>query len=55
MKLADYDKVSEIWLLLNQVEQYMINDPTYQNVITKITTSLDLVETIQHKIEASGQ
>jgi hypothetical protein len=41
MKLADYDKVSEIWFLLHQVEQYMINDPTYQNVITKITTSLD--------------
>jgi hypothetical protein len=53
MKLAAYDKASEIWLLLHQVEQYMINDPTYQNVITKITLSLDIVETLQHKIEAS--
>jgi hypothetical protein len=50
-----YSKASEVWFLLNSVEQLMINDPDYCNVITKITLSLDIVETLQHTIEASGQ
>lgn len=55
MKLAPYDKATEAWYLLNKVEQLIINDKTYAHVITKVTTALDLVETIQHDIEASGQ
>jgi len=50
-----YSKASEVWFMLNSVEQLMINDPDYSNVITKITLSLDIVETLQHKIEASDQ
>jgi hypothetical protein len=50
-----YDKVIEVWWLLNKLEQLMINDPDYAKVIQNITNSMDIVETLQHDIEVSGK
>jgi hypothetical protein len=49
-------KASEVWFLLNKAEQLVINDPDYHpNVHRDINNCMDIVETLQHKLEASGQ
>jgi hypothetical protein len=50
-----YDKTTEVWFLLHQVEQLVINDPDYRLIIDNISNSMDIVETMQHRIEASGK
>jgi hypothetical protein len=43
-----------VWFLLHKVEQLMINDPDYKSVIGSINNAMDVAETLQHDIEASG-
>jgi hypothetical protein len=55
MKLDPYTKATEVWFLLHQVEQLIINDPNYHStVIQSVNNCMDIVETLQHNIEASG-
>jgi hypothetical protein len=55
VKISPYDKATEVWYLLNQVEQLIINDPAYHpSVLRSISNCMDIVETLQHDIEASG-
>ena len=49
-----YAKVTDVWFLLHQVEQLIINEPAYVHVLRNVTNCLVLVEIIQHDIEASG-
>ena len=55
MKLDRHSKATEVWFLLHKVEQHIINDPDYKHIIHSITNCMDVVETLQHDIEASGQ
>lgn len=55
MTLNRYDKATEVWYLLHKIEQHIINDPDYEHVITQISNCMDVVETLQHDIEASGK
>jgi hypothetical protein len=50
-----YTKTTEVWFLLHQVEQLIINDPAYIYVLRDVSNCMDRVETIQHDIEVSGQ
>lgn len=50
-----YSKATEVWFLLHQVEQLIINDSDYIHVQRDVSNCMDRVETIQHDIEASGQ
>lgn len=51
-----YDKVTEVWYLLNQVEQLVINDKDYHpNFLDMLNNCMDIAETLQHDIEVSGQ
>jgi len=51
-----HSKASEVWHLLFQVEQLVINDPDYHpSVLTTVANCMDIVETLQHDIEVSGQ
>jgi hypothetical protein len=51
-----YSKAIDIWYLLHSAEQLVINDPDYHpNVVQMLTNCMDIVETLQHDIEASGQ
>jgi hypothetical protein len=50
-----YDKTIEVWFLLHQIEQLIINDRDYLHIYNNISNSMDVVETLQHRIEASGQ
>jgi hypothetical protein len=50
-----YTKTTEVWFLLHQVEQLIINDPAYIHVLRDVSNCMDRVETIQHTIEVSGQ
>lgn len=55
MKLDPYDKATEVWFLLHKVEQLIINDKDYHpSVIQSVNNCMDIVETLQHNIEASG-
>ena len=53
--LSRYDKTIEVWFLLHQIEQLIINDGEYSHIYDNISNSMDVVETLQHRIEASGQ
>ena len=53
--LSRYDKTIEVWFLLHQIEQLIVNDPDYRHIYNNISNSMDVVETLQHNIEASGQ
>lgn len=55
MKLDRYSKATEVWFLLHTVEQHIINDPDYKYIYNNISSAMDVVETLQHNIEASGQ
>lgn len=55
MTLDRYTKTTEVWFLLHKVEQLIINDPDYTHIIHSVTNCMDVVETLQHDIEASGQ
>lgn len=55
MKLDRYTKATDVWYLLHQVEQLIINDPDYKLILSNISNAMDVVETLQHNIEASGQ
>ena len=55
MKLDRYSKTTEVWFLLHKVEQLIISDEDYRNIYNNISNSMDVVETLQHDIEASGQ
>jgi hypothetical protein len=51
-----HEKATEVWFLLHKVEQLIINDPDYHpSVIQSVNNSMDIVEHLQHTIEASGQ
>ena len=51
-----YTKATEVWFLLHQVEQLIINDKDYHHtVIDAVNNCMDIVETLQHNIEVSGQ
>jgi hypothetical protein len=50
-----YDKATEVWFLLHKAEQLVINDKAYHpNVLQMLNNCMDIVETLQHDIEASG-
>ena len=55
MTLDRYTKTTDVWFLLHQVEQLIINDPDYKFIHDSISNAMDVVETLQHDIEASGQ
>jgi hypothetical protein len=51
-----YAKASEVWFLLHQAEQLIINDPDYHpNIIQSLNNCMDIVEILQHGIEVSGE
>ena len=51
-----YKKVVDVWFYLHTVEQLIINDKDYHpSVLSMINNCMDVVETLQHKIEASGE
>jgi hypothetical protein len=51
-----HSKASDVWLLLHSAEQLVINDKDYHpNVVQMLNNCMDIVETLQHDIEASGQ
>ena len=51
-----YSKAIDVWFLLHSAEQLVINDPDYHpNVVQMLHNCMDIVETLQHNIEASGQ
>ncbi len=51
-----YSKASEVWFLLHQAEQLVINDKDYHpNVHQMLSNSMDIVQTLIHEIEVSGQ
>jgi hypothetical protein len=51
-----YSKATEVWYLLHKIEQLIINDPDYSStVINSVNNCMDIVETLQHGIEVSGQ
>jgi len=55
MTLTPYDKATEVWFLLHKAEQLVINDKDYHpNVLQMLNNCMDIVETLQHDIEASG-
>ena len=53
--MDSYTKANEVWLLLHQVEQLIINDPDYTHVLRDVANCLDRVQVIQARIEESGQ
>lgn len=55
MTMDPHTKATEVWFLLHQVEQLVINDPEYTHVLRDVSNCLDRVETLQHDIEVSGQ
>lgn len=51
-----YTKATEVWFLLHKAEQLIINDSNYHpKVIQSLNNCMDIVETLQHDLEASGQ
>ena len=55
MTPTPYDKAIEVWFLLHKAEQLVINDKAYHpNVLQMLNNCMDIVETLQHDIEASG-
>ena len=49
-----YSKALEIWHLLHSAEQLVINDKDYHpNVVQMLNNCMDIVETLQHDLEAS--
>jgi hypothetical protein len=51
-----YAKASEVWFLLHKAEQLVINDADYHPSVSQMLSNcMGIVETLQHKIEASGQ
>ena len=51
-----HSKAIDVWLLLHSAEQLVINDKDYHpNVVQMLNNCMDIVETLQHHIEASGQ
>lgn len=55
LALSRYDKATEVWFLLNKIEQLIINDKDYKHLHNPIANAMDVVETLQHDIEVSGQ
>ena len=53
--MTTYDKAIEVYFLLHQIEQLIINDQTFAHVQRDVSSCLIRVENIQHDIEASGQ
>ena len=47
-----YDKTCEVWHLLHTAEQLIINDENFHsNVLQSLNNCLDIVETLQNKLE----
>ena len=47
-----YDKTCEVWHLLHTAEQLIINDENFSsNVLQSLNNCLDIVETLQNKLE----
>jgi hypothetical protein len=56
MTMDSYSKASEVWFLLHKAEQLVINDPNYHpNVLRDLNNCMDIIETLQHQLEVSGQ
>ena len=50
-----YQKVIDVWFYLHKAEQLIINDEDYHpNILSMLNNCLDMVETLQRKIEISG-
>ena len=50
-----YSKACEVWLLLHKAEQLVINDKDYHpNVMQNLMNCMDIVETLQNKLEVSN-
>jgi hypothetical protein len=45
-------KSQDIWLLLNQVEQLMMNDPDYIDAIALIGVAMHITEEVQERLES---
>lgn len=53
---ARYAKAIETWFLLHKAEQLIINDTDYHpSVCQMLQSAMDIIETLQHDIEVSGQ
>lgn len=51
-----YTKAIDVWHLLHSAEQLVINDKDYHpSVRQMLSNSMDIVETLIHDIEVSGQ
>lgn len=47
-----YDKTCKVWHLLHTAEQLIINDENFHpNVVQSLNNCLDIVETLQNKLE----
>jgi hypothetical protein len=46
-----YTKCLEVWRLLFDVEQLIINDPDYEYIQNSISNCLDIVNTMQNRLE----
>lgn len=49
-----YKKAVDVWFHLHQVEQLVVNDTDYKNLSMMLSNCIDIVETLQHDIEVSG-
>lgn len=47
-----YSKCLEVWRLLFDVEQLIINDDEYKHIQRSIANCLDFVSTVQHRLES---
>ena len=47
-----YTKATEVWLLLHQVEQLIINDPDYSDIRYTVANCVDIVGVFHSKLEA---
>lgn len=47
-----YSKVIEVWRLLFEAEQLIIGDPDYSAAAPHLSNVLDIVSTIQNRLES---
>ncbi|MFN5920268.1 MAG: hypothetical protein ACK45I_03090 [Bacteroidota bacterium] len=52
--MSEYDRASDTWFHLSKADQLTVNHEKFKEVNELICKCMDIVESIQHDIEASG-
>ena len=52
--MGEYDRASDTWFHLSKADQLTVNHEKFKEVNELICKCMDIVESIQHDIEVSG-